>query len=420
MPRSAARRHHRRGPGAGRLGPDVHPHAGRLRRRGSSRWRTPGRRLRPRLRRCGQRSRPRGALRVGQPRQGVGDPRPEVAGGHGRRCTGCWSGPTSLVSNLAPGVNGQAGPRPRRPGRAPPRTSSPSRSTATARAARCRTSAPTTCSSRPSPGRARSPVIPARRPSPDRRWPTCSTGLYAALSILALLFPERRRHRCAAPAVAVSLFDTMTERHGLPADLHPALGHRPAAARHELAGGGALRRLSAPPTGRPWCWAPPTTANGSGCAGHHGRTDLADDERFATNTGRVANRELLDEAIAAWCAQHDLAHVQEVADAAGIGNCPLQPAQRGRSRTRSWPRATAGARSTRPRPIPGPAATSGDHGIRSADGRHSRARTAHRQRLAELGLGDDDDIAALREQGAIGPAYSRRLTKIGALRCVRR
>ena len=50
------------------------------------------------------------------------------------------------------------------------------------------------------------------------------------------------------------------------------------------------------------------------------RNDLADDERFTTNAGRVENRKLLDEAIAAWCAQHDLQHVQEVADAAGIGN----------------------------------------------------------------------------------------------------
>ena len=42
---------------------------------------------------------------------------------------------------------------------------------------------------------------------------------------------------------------------------------------------------------------------------------MADDERFTTNAGRVENRKLLDEAIAAWCAQHDLQHVQEVADA---------------------------------------------------------------------------------------------------------
>ena len=50
------------------------------------------------------------------------------------------------------------------------------------------------------------------------------------------------------------------------------------------------------------------------------RPDLADDARFATNTGRCAHRDILDEAIGSWCAQHDLAHIQKVADEAGIGN----------------------------------------------------------------------------------------------------
>ncbi len=34
----------------------------------------------------------------------------------------------------------------------------------------------------------------------------------------------------------------------------------------------------------------------------------------------AAHRVELDEAIAEWCARHDLAHIQKVADAAGIGN----------------------------------------------------------------------------------------------------
>lgn len=50
------------------------------------------------------------------------------------------------------------------------------------------------------------------------------------------------------------------------------------------------------------------------------RSDLADDDRFGTNSGRVTHRAELDEAIGAWCALHDLAHVQKTADAAGIGN----------------------------------------------------------------------------------------------------
>jgi len=50
------------------------------------------------------------------------------------------------------------------------------------------------------------------------------------------------------------------------------------------------------------------------------RPDLADDARFAGNSDRVANRAALDEAIQSWCARHDLADVQKIADAAGIGN----------------------------------------------------------------------------------------------------
>jgi crotonobetainyl-CoA:carnitine CoA-transferase CaiB-like acyl-CoA transferase len=50
------------------------------------------------------------------------------------------------------------------------------------------------------------------------------------------------------------------------------------------------------------------------------RPDLADDPRFATNSDRVANRDVLNEAIQTWCAQYDLAHIQKTADTAGIGN----------------------------------------------------------------------------------------------------
>jgi crotonobetainyl-CoA:carnitine CoA-transferase CaiB-like acyl-CoA transferase len=51
-----------------------------------------------------------------------------------------------------------------------------------------------------------------------------------------------------------------------------------------------------------------------------GRPDLADDERFRSNSGRVAHSEVLDAELGAWCARHDLAYVQDRADAAGIGN----------------------------------------------------------------------------------------------------
>lgn len=50
------------------------------------------------------------------------------------------------------------------------------------------------------------------------------------------------------------------------------------------------------------------------------RPDLADDERFGTNSQRAARRTELDEAIADWCVRHELAHIQKTADAAGIGD----------------------------------------------------------------------------------------------------
>ena len=147
-----------------------------------------------------------------------------------------------------------------------------------------------------------------------------SSGLYAALSILALLYSKDRHGNGSAPAVAVSLFDTATEVMGyhLNYTRHSGIDQQPLG-------------MSSPAVAPYGSYA---TADGQtvvlGTTNDRewqrfardilARNDLADDERFATNTVRVKNRKLLDEAIAAWCAQHDLAHVQEVADAAGIGN----------------------------------------------------------------------------------------------------
>lgn len=50
------------------------------------------------------------------------------------------------------------------------------------------------------------------------------------------------------------------------------------------------------------------------------RPDLAADRRFATNVARCNERAVLDEAIGQWTRRHALAHIQAVADAAGIGN----------------------------------------------------------------------------------------------------
>lgn len=54
-----------------------------------------------------------------------------------------------------------------------------------------------------------------------------------------------------------------------------------------------------------------------------GRPDLAADARYARNVDRVAARAALDAIVGAWCAERDLADIQQRADAAAIGNARL-------------------------------------------------------------------------------------------------
>jgi crotonobetainyl-CoA:carnitine CoA-transferase CaiB-like acyl-CoA transferase len=233
-----------------------------------------------------------------------------------------------------------------------------------------------------------------------------STGLYSALSILALLYARdgqstSRRH---GSAVAVSLFDTMTDLMGYPltytqhsgADQQPLGMSSPAVAPY-----GAYRTADGQivvlgtTNDREWQRLSREILQ---------RDDLADDVRFATNAGRVAHRDILDEAIGAWCAGHDLEHVQKTADAAGIGNARynlpsevlVHPQLRARDRWRQV--------DTPAGPIPAllpPPVISGYEPAMGAVpglGQHTDAV------LAELGI-TANEIAALREQGAIGPAY---------------
>ncbi len=77
------------------------------------------------------------------------------------------------------------------------------------------------------------------------------------------------------------------------------------------------------------------------------RPDLAADPRYARNVDRVAARGELDAVVGAWCAERDLADIQRLADAAGIGNARLntvgdlaghpQLAERGRWREVATP-----------------------------------------------------------------------------------
>jgi itaconate CoA-transferase len=229
------------------------------------------------------------------------------------------------------------------------------------------------------------------------------TGLYSAISVLALLYARPRRTG-AAPAVSVSLFDTMTELMGYAltytrytgVDQEPVGMGSPAVApygAYRTADGHSVvlgttndrewRRLARDIIDRP---------------------DLADDERFATTVARVANRALLDEAIGGWCARHDLAQIQAIADAAGIGNARFNrpsdvvahPHLAARDRWRQIETPTGPAAALLPPPVI--AGYEAPMGAIPGLGQHTDAV------LAELGL-SEGEIASLREQGAIGPAY---------------
>ncbi len=146
------------------------------------------------------------------------------------------------------------------------------------------------------------------------------TGLYAALSIMALLCERGRSPGRQSPAVAVSLFDTMTELMGyaLTYTRHSGIDQQPVGM-----GSPAVAPYGAYATADGHTVVLGTTNDREWQRFARellGRPDLADDERFRTNPGRVEHREILDAQIAAWCAQRELAYVQSSADAAGIGN----------------------------------------------------------------------------------------------------
>lgn len=142
------------------------------------------------------------------------------------------------------------------------------------------------------------------------------TGLYAAISILAMLREGDRG--CAA--ASVSMFDTMTEAMGyaLTYTQHSGVDQVPVGM-----GSPAVAPYGAYRTADEQTVVLGTTNDQEWqrlARDILRRPDLADDDRFQAATGRVAHRELLDAEIADWCGQHELAQVQKIADAAGIGN----------------------------------------------------------------------------------------------------
>lgn len=148
-----------------------------------------------------------------------------------------------------------------------------------------------------------------------------TTGLYAALTVMGLLYRrERAGTGSRGASVGVSLFDTIME----------VLGYHLHYTRHTNTdqqplgmGSPAVAPYGAYRTGDGQTVVMGTTHDREWqrlARNVIERPDLADDERYSTNPQRAQHRAELDEAIAQWCGQHDLAHIQKAADAAGIGN----------------------------------------------------------------------------------------------------
>ena len=228
-----------------------------------------------------------------------------------------------------------------------------------------------------------------------------TSGLYAALSIMALLY-GRTTGSGHAPAVTVSLFDTMAELMGYHLtyarhsgdDQQPLGMSSPAVAPYGAYGTGDGQTVVLGTTNdREWQRLAREILQ---------RDDLADDPRFRTNTDRVRHRDALDAEIGSWCARHDLAFIQKTADSAAIGNSRYNLA----SEVLEHPQLSARDRwreiGTPNGPIPAllppPVIEGFDPPMGSVPGLGEHTDRV----LSDAGL-DADDIAALRARGVIGP-----------------
>ncbi|MEZ0338875.1 CaiB/BaiF CoA transferase family protein [Mycobacterium sp. pV006] len=232
-----------------------------------------------------------------------------------------------------------------------------------------------------------------------------STGLYAAISILALLYGRARGPAPAvAPSVALSLFDVMTDVMGyaLTYTQHSGIDQEPLGV-----GSPAVAPYSAFPTRDGQTVVLGTTNDREWqrvARDIIDRPDLADDPRFVTNSDRCAHREILEDAIRAWCVRHDLADIQKKADEAGIGNSRynkpseviVHPHLDARDRWRTVATPKGDIRALRPPPVISDFEQ--PMGAIPGLGEHTDAV------LTEIGV-SAEELAALRTDGVIGPAY---------------
>ncbi|KMO80630.1 CaiB/BaiF CoA transferase family protein [Mycolicibacterium chubuense] len=246
-----------------------------------------------------------------------------------------------------------------------------------------------------------SPGMPAK---PGPAMADFTTGLYAAMSIVTLLYRRERRPRSGpAPSVELSLFDVMTDVMGyaLTYTQHAGIDQEPLGV-----GSPAVAPYGAYPTrdghtvvlgttnDREWQRVAREIID---------RPDLADDPRFATNPGRCAHRQTLDDAIGSWCARHDLADIQQTADEAGIGNArfnkPSEVVVHPQLSARDRWRTVASPKGDIPALRPPPVISDFEQPMGAIPdlGEHTDAV------LTELGV-TAEELAQLRAEGAIGPA----------------
>lgn len=232
-----------------------------------------------------------------------------------------------------------------------------------------------------------------------------STGLYSALSIMALLYGRGKTRGAAMPTVSVSLFDTMTDIMGYPltytqhsgVDQIPLGMSSPAVAPYGAFDTADGQKVVLGTTNdREWQRLAREII---------GRPDLADEPRYATNSDRCAHRDELNAVIGSWCAAHGLDEIQKIADGAGIGNSRYNrpseviahPHLEARDRWREVDTPAGPISALLPPPV-----VDGEGlamGAVPGLGQHTDIV------LSDFGF-DDAAIAALRADGAIGPAYS--------------
>ena len=232
-----------------------------------------------------------------------------------------------------------------------------------------------------------------------------TTGLYAALSVVTMLFARNSGCGPSLPAsVRLSLFDVMTDVMGyqLTYTQHSGIDQQPLGV-----GSPAVAPYGAYATRDGQTVVLGTTNDLEWrrvAIQIIDRPDLADDPRFLTNQDRCVHRQAIDEVIGSWCADHDLVDIQTRADEARIGNARYnipseilahpQLAARDRWRTVGTPKGDI--RALRPPPVIG--------GFEQPMGPVPRLGEHTETVLGELGV-MSAEVEQLRAAGVIGPAY---------------